>query len=337
MRFLILNHLAVLFLLAAAPAFAQPVSSTDAAALIDGFPAPVASLSEAFQQAYTGNATSPDAEKHYRPWLDKIEKAALENQQYQMQFYQKNPMGVRPAAAQPSRVSPEHQASMNAATSELAQKMMSDPAFAQKFSQMSEQEQHAYIAKLLAEKGLQPATGTPNVNNKPIPGMDVEWAELCIAYTQSATAMNHWQTQIDLQQKYENKHQEVREWTEASIKKLPMFSFGEYGHDHDPEQVKAVQKEAAAKHRAVAEAMLEELTTLFAQLRQEARQRATPLNEALKKVGFGKNYDFGIHYTTVLSAQSMMFQEAGTLLTNEISMINDVVRWEYDATRITRM
>lgn len=323
-------NLAVLFSLAAAPVLAQPVAATDAAALVDGLPAPVATLSEAFQQAYAGNATSPDAKKHYRPQFDKIEKAALENQQYQIQFYQKNPTGIRPVAAQPSRVNAKQQSAMNAATSELAQKMMSDPAFAQQFSKMSEQEQHAYIAKLMADKGIKPVQGTPNVATSPIPGMDVEWAELCIAYTQSATAMNHFQEQIDLQQKYENKHREVREWTEAGIKKLPMFSFGEYGHDHDPEQVKAVQKEAMAKHRDLAEDMLKELKPIFIALRQEAKQRAAPLNDALKKVGFGKNYDFGIHYTTVISTQSMMLQEAATLLTNEADMIDEVARWEYE-------
>lgn len=323
-------HLAVLFSLTAVPAFAQPVGSADAAALIDGLPAPVASLSEAFQKAYAGNASSPDAKKNYQPVFDKIEKAALENQQCQMQFYQKNPMGMRPVAAQPSRASAEQQSAMNAATSELAQKMLTDPAFAQRFSSMSEQEQHSYIAKLMAEKGIKPATGTPNVNTSPVPGMDVEWAEICTNYMQSATALNHFQEQMDLQQRYEAKHQEIRDWTEASIKKLPMYSYGEYGHDHDPEQVKAVQKEAMTKHRDVAEAMLKELKPLFVTLRQEARQRITPLNDALKKVDFGKNYDFGIQYTTVVGAQSLMFQEAHRLLTNEANMMDEVAKWEYE-------
>lgn len=330
MKTYILRYLTAPLLMFGVSVFGQAVGNTDAIALINGLPAPVANLSQAFQQAYPGNATSADAEKYYRPWLDKIETAVKDNQRCQMEFYQKNPMGVRPATPQPSRVSAEQQSAMNAATSEMAQKMMSDPAFAQKFAQMSEQEQHAYITKMLAEKGIKPANGTPNVNTAPIPGTDVEWAELCTAYIQSATAMNHLQEQMDLQQRYEAKHQEVRDWAEASIQKLPMFSYGEYGHDHDPEQVKAVQKEAAAKHRAVAEAMLKELTVLFTTLRREAKERATPLNEALKKVNFGKNYDFGVHYASVVGAQSMMFQEMHSLLTNEINMINEVATWEFE-------
>jgi Tat protein secretion system quality control protein TatD with DNase activity len=219
---------------------------------------------------------------------------------------------------------------MDAATSELAQKMLTDPAFAQKFSQMSEKEQHAYIAGLLAEKGIKPANGTPNVNTTPIPGTDVEWAALCSDYMQTAIDISRWEKQTALQQHYEHKHQEVRDWTEAAIKKLPMYAFGEYGHDHDPEQVKAVQKEALAKHRDLAAAMWQELRPMLLEFRQEAKQRVTPLNDALKKVRFGAGYDFGIHYTTVLGAQSMMIQEAHALLDNEIAMINEVAKRELE-------
>ena len=328
MKSLIFNLFLTAMLLAVNPAAAQPLSATDAVALLNELPTPPATLEEAFQQACPNGATRPDAKPYYQRWLDKIEKAGVENQQLQMQFYQKHPMGVRPAAQPVSRVTPQQQSAMDAATSELAQKMLKDPAFAQQFSQMSEKEQHAYIASLLAEKGIKPASGTPNVNSAPIPGTDVEWAVLCTDYMQTAVDISRWEKQIALQQRYENKHQELRDWTEAAIKKLPLYSFGEYGHDHDPEQVKAVQKEAFAKHRDLAAAMWQELLPMLQGFRREAKQRITPLNDALKKVHFGAGYDFGIHYTTVLSAQSMMIQEANALLNNEIEMINEIVKWE---------
>ncbi|HOY05935.1 MAG TPA: hypothetical protein PLO67_11080 [Saprospiraceae bacterium] len=322
MKSLIYFPVTLLILSAALPMAAQPLSATDAVALIREFPAPAD-----FSIACPGNTSGDHATQYFRSSLDKIEKAALENQQYQMQFYQKNPMGVRPAATPASRVSAQQQASMDAATSELAQKMLSDPAFAQQFAKMSEQEQQAYITKLLAENGIKPAAGKPNVNTAPVPGTDVEWAEMCTAYTQTAMDMNRWQAQIDLQQQYETKHQEVRDWENAAIQKLPMISFGEYGHDHDPEQVKAINKQAAAKHRDLAAAMLKEMTPLFNNFRKDAQQRMKPLNDAFLKAGYGKNYDFGVFYPTVLGAQVMMFQEANMLINNEISMINEVARW----------
>lgn len=321
-----------LFALALFQMNAQQTGKTDVVALLHELPAAPASIADAYQRAYANGATSPEAAHYYQAWTTKAERGALEIQNLLAEFYRKYPTGIRPTA-QPvavSRVTPQQQSSMDAATSELAQKMLSDPAFAQKFAQMSEQEQHAYIANLLADKGLKPANGTPNVNTAPIPGTDVEWIELCNTFTQAAMDMSRYEAQTALQQEYEVQHQQVRDWAEAEIKKLPMISFGEYGHDHDPVQVKAIQKQALVKHRDLAEAMLKEASVMFARFRQEAEQRITPLNDALKKVNFGANYDFGIHYTTVLGAQGMMINDINSLLTNEISIIESCAQWEYE-------
>ena len=242
----------------------------------------------------------------------------------------KYPTGVRPVAQPVSTASPQQHVAMDAATSELAQKMLNDPAFAQKFMQMSEQEQHAYIAKLLADKGIKPVNGTPNVNTAPIPGTDIEWGTFCSDYTMAAMDMSRWDTQNALQQKYQAQHDEVQVWASAEIKKLPMISFGEYGHDHDPEQVKAIQKQALVKHRDVAEAMLKEAAPMFAQFRQAAQQRISPLNEAINGVNYGATYDFGLNYTTVLGAQAMMLGELDALLKNEVNIIEECARWEYE-------
>ncbi len=329
MKKLIFSNLFAIALLQIA---AQPVVKTDVAALLNELPAPPITIADAFRRAYTGDATNPDAIRYYQNWTNKVERAGLEVQTLTKEFYRKYPTGVRPTP-QPvaaSRVTPQQQSSMDAATSELAQKMLSDPEFAKKFSQMSEQEQHAYIANLLAEKGLKPVNGTPNVHNAPIPGTDIAWAEMCSAYSQSAMDMSRWEAQTALQQKYEAQHQQVRDWTEAEIKKLPMISFGEYGHDHDPEKVSAIKKQALVKHRDVAEAMLKEAAGMFDQFRRQTLERIAPLNDALKQVNYGATYDFGNFYTTVLGAQGMMFGDLHNMLTNEVNIINECARWEYE-------
>lgn len=309
---------------------AQPVGKTDVVALLNDMPAPPLTIADAFQRAYSAGATNPDAIRYYKTWAGKIERAGLENQSLQKEFYMKYPTGVRPVAQPVSTASPQQHAAMDAATSELAQKMLSDPAFAQKFMQMSEQEQHAYIANLLADKGIKPVNGTPNVNTAPIAGTDIEWGTLLSDYSAGAMDISRWEVQTALQQKYQAKHDEVNAWAEAEIKKLPMISYGEYGHDHDPEQVKAVRKQALVKHREVAEAMLQEAIPMFNQFRQVAQQRITPLNDAIKGVNYGATYDFGVNYPTVLGAQSMMLGDLDALLKNEVNIINEVARWEYD-------
>jgi len=246
-----------------------------------------------------------------------------------MQFYQQNPSGV-PAMPQTNtnRVSARDKAAMDAATSELAQKMMSDPAFAEKFARMSASEQQAYMAKALADKGLKPAQGQPNTSQTPIPGTDMDWVTPANTFLQAATDMKRWEKQTALQQKYADQHVSVDAWTAAEIKKLPMISMGEYGHDHDPEQLKAIQKKGLDKHRQVADAMMKEAATLFAEFRQQVRENVRPLNEALQQVNYGAQYSFGLHYPLILQTQGMMLSDVQNMLTNEISIMEDVARWE---------
>jgi hypothetical protein len=319
-----------LFAIALLQLSAQPVGKADVAALLNEMPAPPTTIEDAYQRAYTNGATRPDAIQHYQSWTSKVERVNLEAQNLLADFYRKYPTGIRPQPQTVSRATPQQEASMNAATSELAQKMLSDPAFAQKFMQMSEQEQHAYMAKLMADKGVKPVNGTPNVNNAAVAGTDIEWLALCSDYTMAAMDMSRWDAQLALQQQSQAQHDEVRAWAEAEIKKLPLISFGEYGRDHDPKQVSAIRRQALVKHRDVAEAMLKEAVPLFAQLRQQMQERITTLNDAIKSVNYGAAYDFGINYTAVLRAQTMMLGDLDSLLKNEVNFINETARWEHE-------
>jgi len=307
------------------------VAKADAVVLLGALPAPPTTLAEAYQRAYPKDATHADAKPYYQTTTDQLVRVQQEAQNLLMQFYQQNPTGVPSMPQQPTnRVSEKDKSAMEAATSELAQKMMTDKAFAQKFAQMSESEQHAYMAKMLADKGLKPAHGTPNTHDKPMPGTDIDWITPCNEFTQPVFAMNRWEKQTALEQQYNAKHEAVNAWIEAEIKKLPMISFGEYGHDHDPEKVQAIKKQGLDKHRQVADAMMKEAAGMFNEFRQQARTRSTPLNEALKKVQFGAGYSFGLNYTLVLQTQSMMFGDIQTLLDNEMRFIEEIAKWEHE-------
>lgn len=332
MKQLIFTAIGAVLTLAAVPAIGQPVVKADAAILLAEMPAPPATLADAYQAAYANGAARPDAKPYYQTGTQKLERLQLESQNLLFQFYQKYPTGVPPMPQQPTnRVSAKDKSAMDAATSELAQKMMTDKAFAQQFAKMSEAEQHAYIAKLLADKGLKPAHGMPDPNAAaPMPGTDMDWMTPCNEFMQPIFAMTRWEKQTALQQKYSIQHDAASVWVEAEIEKLPTFVFGEYGRDHDPAQVKAVQKQALDKHRSIADAMMKEAATMFAGFRQDAQMRCAPLNDALQKVGYCAAYNFGLNYTLVLQAQAMMFADLQTLLTNEMSIIEQVARWEQE-------
>lgn len=310
---------------------AQPVAKIDAVGLINELPAPPKTLLETYQRTYPNNASTADAKPYYQATFDKLQRASESGQQLAMKFYQENPTGVPKMPQQPTnRVSEKDKSAMEAATSELAQKMLTDKAFAQKFAQMSESEQHAYMAKMLADKGLKPVHGAPNAPVAAMPGMDIDWMTLCTQFTQTAYGLQRWERQTALQQQYSVQHDAVNAWVEAEIKKLPMISFGEYGHDHDPEKVKAIKKQGLEKHRQVADAMMKEAAEMFAQFRQEAKNRCTPLNDALKKVNYGEAYSFGLNYSLVLQVQLTILGDVDNLLTNEINLIEDVAQWEHE-------
>lgn len=332
MKYLIFPLLMVVGILAALPAIGQPVAKTDMVALPHEMPVPPNTLTEAYQRAYPNGATRPDVKLHYQAAATKLEQVQREIQTLTMQFYQQNPTGVPTVAQRPSnRASAQQQSSMDAATSELAQKMLTDKAFAQQFAQMTEAEQHAYIAKLLSDKGLKPIHGMPDPNAAtPMPGTDVDWMTLCVEFAQPTLGMARWEKQTALQQKYAAEHDAIQVWAEAEIKKLPMISFGEYGHDYDPAQVRAIRKQALEKHRAVADRSMKEAAGVFAGFRREAQQHAAPINDALKKVAYGANYSFGLNYTLVLQTQTAMLSEVQTLLSNEMSIIEEIAQWEHE-------
>lgn len=307
---------------------AQPVVKTDLVAVLRDLPAAAETLAEAYQRTYT----SPDAaniKQYYQPALAKLEALQQESQTLLMQFYQKHPMGMVETPRQThNRVSAQDQAAMNSATAEMAQNLLSDPAFAQKFAQMSETEQQAYLAKMLADKGVKPAKGSPNVPGDLPPGLDRDWAGLCQAFSIAATDLGALERQQALETQYEAQHRAVDQWTEAEIKKLPMISFGEYGHDHDPAKVAAIRRQGFDKHCEIANAMMKDLSVLCMENRRNTQSQLTPLNDALKSVQYGAAYNFGLHYPLVLQTQSMMLGALYNLLQNEMNLQESVARWE---------
>ena len=316
-------------------AAAQPVAKTDLVVLLNELAAPPATVAQAFDRAYPGNHETQDVSAFYRPWIDKLEKGSLELQAASKEYYMKNPMGYQqPKPAPASKASPQQQAAMNAATAELMQKMVNDPAFAQKFSAMSEAEQQKYIVNLLADKGLKPVDGKPDSPEVLPEGSDVDWFGLANELSQKAMETAQWNDYVEMQTKYSEEHRSVDTWLTEEINKLPTFVYGEYVRDHDPERVKAVRLKAGEKHREIAGRMLKEATDLFEQRRQYLREQIGPFNEALKKVSYGANYAFGIHYQLVLSAQMMAFGELDALRHHAEGITVEAAKWESDYRRI---
>lgn len=310
--------------------FAQPIVSVDAVALLNEMPQPVGTLTEAYARVFPKDSERPNTLAFYQTWTQKLENYIQQSQNISASFYRQNPMGYNTAAAQPvtNNVSPTQKTAMDNATREMAQKMLSDPAFAQKFAQMSEAEQHAYIAQQLSKNGIKPVTGAPNTKVGAPAGMDIDWMGMTTTLMQSMADMSMTEAQGAVQERYTQKHEEVQKWADAEIKKLPMIAMGEYGRDHDPAKVKAIQLQARNKHAEVANAMLKEMLPLFVQFRKTFSDKISALNAAFKQVEYGKAYNFGLFYNQVLQVQAVMLTEQHSLLSNEIAVMEECARWE---------
>lgn len=310
--------------------FAQAIVNVDAVALLNELPQPVGTLTEAYARVYPKDSERPNTLTFYQTWTQKLENYIQQSQNISANFYRQNPMGYNTAAAHPvtNNVSPAQKAAMDNATSEMAQKMLSDPAFAQKFAQMSEAEQQAYIAQQLSKNGIKPAVGIPNGKVAAPAGMDVDWMGMTTTLMQSMVDMSMTETQSAVQERYAQKHEEVQKWADAEIKKLPLITMGEYGRDHDPAKVKAIQQQARNKHAEVASSMLKEMLPLLVQFRKAFSEKISALNTAFKQVEYGKAYNFGLFYNQVLQAQAFMLTGQHSLLSNEIAVLEECARWE---------
>ncbi len=309
---------------------AQNLVQVDAVAFLNQLSAPSTQLAEAHQRIYPVKGQGVNPQPFYQKWTSQLEVHVQAIQKLNASFYQQNPLGYAPTAS--TNLSPKANAAqekeIHAASASLAQKMLSDPAFAQKIANMSESEQHAFIAKELANQGLKPAQGTPNMPSNAPAGMDRNWAEICTNVSQTLSDLTWMEAQEAIESRYENKHAAVQTWADEAIKKLPLIQQGEYGRDHDPAKVKVIQKEALVKHRELAQAMLSEMNPLLLSFRKQYQEKVSALNEAIKRVNFGQNYNFGIFYTQVLQAQGMMLMAQENLMKNEVTVLEKLAYWE---------
>jgi hypothetical protein len=311
-------------------AHSQPVTDVPAAQLLAELPTLPATPAEAHRRCYpSGTANRVGAEAFYKPWSTRLEKLAAELQQQQVRFYQQYPTGIRPTAPPPNRASAAQQASMNDAMAEFAAKMQSDPAFAQAFAKKSEAEQQAYVQQLLADNGLKPATGTPNmpvVEEEPVNWVDLmttmntEWASFLPAHSISNVIY-----------KAEQQHARISEKLSADIEKVPMIEMGEYGRDHDPELVKALQDKALEQHRQLAGSTLLEGRQALQQLSAKFLQLYAPYHAELQKANFGRDHDFGMYYSQLLGQQLWVLQQLDQIAREAILLTDHVADWEHQA------
>lgn len=159
----------------------------------------------------------------------------------------------------------------------LYQKIISDPAYAKKFEKMSEAEKEAELRKYMANDT--PVVKSPvemeqdhrKFENQQVHANRVRHAqavqlkisELQQKLTEVAQAFGQKRNEIAVAGR---SHDAISKDINKRYEAIPMVELGEYGHDHDPAQVRPLRIEEAKLHRERATQELKQYTTALAEV-----------------------------------------------------------------------
>jgi hypothetical protein len=149
----------------------------------------------------------------------------------------------------------------------IMQRMMNDPAYAERFEKMSQAEQEAEMRKAM---GAPMAQHSAAEEKRAMQGS--EEAAAVKARLDQLQAIH--QRILNVDSGFDKKdqaitnapgsHDEISKATGAKMAKVPLIEAGELGHIPDPAQVKALQREQATRNRARAEWELKQRADLYA-------------------------------------------------------------------------
>ena len=160
------------------------------------------------------------------------------------------------------------------------QKIISDPAYAARFQNMSEKEREAELRKAMAND--KPQVKTPaqmQEHQQKVAQQNTQANKVRAAmafqqiiadfHTKIAEAQAQYQQQRDALLLSPGNHESIEAEHSRKYKLIPIVELGEYGHDHDPVQVQKLRRETAGQHREFAAQLLKKDLPLFQELKAE--------------------------------------------------------------------
>lgn len=163
--------------------------------------------------------------------------------------------------------------SSSAGMTALYQRVVTDPEYAQKFQNMSEAQKEAELRKYMAEDKSAAASPTPT--NRPMQEADrirnaqTVQLKLMELYQKLSEVTTNYGSQINAIEQNGRNHEAISEEVDTRYQAIPLVELGEYGRDHDPDQVKALLLEAATLHRDRAARELSAYSDCWHKLRED--------------------------------------------------------------------
>ena len=162
----------------------------------------------------------------------------------------------------------------------MMQRLMSDPAYQERFEKMSKAEQEAELQKYMGNTPP-PPVGETAAERQAKKG--VAETKAAVAKTEELAALMQRVGEIDLEFNKKDKavlatpggYNEISKDIGARIAKLPIVGTGEAGSYSDPAKVQALRREGVTRERARATWELQQRTALYAQRKAKYKEVAT--------------------------------------------------------------
>lgn len=160
------------------------------------------------------------------------------------------------------------------------QKIISDPAYAARFQNMSEKERETELRNAMANDKPQVKTPAQMQEHQQKVAQQNTQANKVRAAMAFQQVIAEFQAKInETQQQYQQQrdalltasgnHEAIEAEHSKKYKLIPVVELGEYGHDHDPVQVQKLRRETAVQHRDFAARVLKKDLPLLHELKAE--------------------------------------------------------------------
>ena len=301
------------------------IGKTNFLPYLDEVPPPSPSLNDAARMAYGSNVMQPDAralERAFQPIRDKVDRAQEQYRQafagkYQLagmeeQAYAQvkanvndNPIvsrmggvdNVRQMSQQEAEASARQAAAAyqqdimqstmggNTDMAALYQKMLSDPAYRERFDKMSDGEKAAVLQQYMgpaSSNNITPMTSeqmarqqqTLKARDKVTDAMEVN-AEITRIYQMLEDARAAYGLALEARKAAAQSHQQIDAEYARKYNAIPEIIAGEAGRQKDPVQFRQLQLSTAEAHREQAARNLKYYSGLYEELKQQYKAAIT--------------------------------------------------------------
>ncbi|MBI5020938.1 MAG: hypothetical protein HZB59_05835 [Ignavibacteriales bacterium] len=285
---------------------AQVPVKKDLMPLVDNYPYPPANAKEAFSKV-----TVTSEYGTLKCGTDKLFEAIDKELKYIEAEYtaqEKNPSNFMPKGIDPNDM-----------------KKMADPEMKKKMKSMSKEDKMKMAMEMMKSM---PGAASGEMDPPPVRDALNEWQKI---YNDTQNEFNRsvaeQQEEIKLGTEYEKQHNDINEWEQAEIKKLPQISGGEMSAP-DPAMLKALNLKAADKHIAAANKRLEQIKTRWQASVDRIKSRYTTFYKKLVAADYASGTKNFSSKKILSDAQMIIFKDIASQVQISRKAYEDAAMWQ---------